>query len=336
VQSDPGRVPATDAGDLGPALAKGDAPSGSAATVASRTAASAMPSDRAGSIYPRDLEVDPSAARVCDAVHGVAARRKAQCCGGEASNFYAAECARTLGATLHAGTVDIDEPALARCSAAMQARYRTCDAVTPAPLPLAECQRLVRGKLASGAVCRSSLECEGNLHCEGSSATRTGVCVPPAGPGAGCGVHVDVLATYLGERDLETSHPFCTDFCSVAAHKCGPVPAAGAPCAASVNCAPGHHCLAGKCSAVALAEKGEKCGALPCGAGLTCVFGLCRPLAQPGESCASDDDCERGGCVVEGEGRSICGAKCSALPGALRRPDAAPAMRLPSARRAPE
>lgn len=326
---------AADAGDR-TAAANGDVPTNDKGAVAAANAravaaaTSSTPIDRAGSIYPRDLEVDPGAARVCDAIHGIAARRKAECCGGEASSFYAAECARTLGATLHARAAEIDEVALSRCSAAMQERYRTCDAVTPAPLPLAECQRLVRGKLASGAVCRSSLECEGNLHCEGSTATRTGVCVPPAAAGAGCGVHVDVLATYVGERDLEASHPFCAAFCSLTAHKCESAPAAGAACVASVNCAPGHHCVAGKCSAAPLAQAGEKCDALPCAAGLACRSKICAPLARPGESCTSDDDCERGGCVARGEGRSVCGAKCSALSGALRLPVGGAAMRLPS------
>jgi hypothetical protein len=333
---------AADASNLGSAPFKADGAAINVGAVvanpgdgAAQAAALATPIDRAGTIYPRDLPEHPGAARVCDAVHGVAARRKAACCGGEASSFFAAECGRTLGATLHAGNVDVDEAALARCSAAMEARYRTCDAVTPAPLPIAECQRLVRGKLPSGAVCRSSLECVGNLHCEGVSATRTGVCVPAASVGAGCGVHVDVLATYLGHRDLETSHPFCAEFCSLAAHKCEPVPAAGAACVASVNCAPDHLCIAGKCSAAPRAKKGEECGARPCERGLACVSAVCTPLALPGELCSSDEDCERGGCVAGGDGRTVCGAKCSALPSVLRLPDGGPTMRLPSARRPP-
>jgi hypothetical protein len=298
-------------------------------------AASSAPVDGLGTVYPRDLPPHPLATRLCETLHAVPARRKAECCGGEPAPYLAKECARVLGATLHMKTADLDEAAVERCTAAVVPSLEGCDWVVPSP-PSAPgaCQGLLKGKLASGTVCRSSLECEGQLHCEGVSPTKTGVCTPPGGTGAGCGAHVDVLATYLLDRELDTSHPFCADFCSLVTHKCGPQPTAGSACAASVNCAPSQTCVNGRCSAAPMPGEGDPCGAVPCATGLRCTAKVCTPLARAGSACASDADCAMGGCVRAADGGFICGAKCTPSLDALRGRDGGTTMRLPARPRA--
>jgi hypothetical protein len=297
-------------------------------------AASSTPVDTLGTIYPRDLPPHPLATRLCETLHGVPGRRKAECCGGEPASSLTTECARVLGATLHAAAAELDETAALRCAAAMTDSLRGCDWVTPTPPGTPEsCQGLLKGKLAAGSVCRSSLECEGQLHCAGVSPTKTGVCTPPGAEGSGCGTHVDVLATYLLDRRLGTSHPFCADFCSLVTHKCQKGPPLGSPCVASVNCGPSQTCVNGRCSATLLGGPGDPCGAIACASGLRCVAKVCTPLGGPGETCASDADCAVGGCVRDAQGRSTCGAKCTASLEVLRGVDAGVTMRLPAAPR---
>ena len=292
--------------------------------------ASSAPIDALGTIYPRDAPPHPLATRLCEALHAVPARRKAECCGGEPAPLLMAECTRVLGATLHAGTVDLQESAVERCAAAMTDARKGCDWVTPSAPPVPEpCQRLLRGKLERGSVCRSSLECAGDLHCAGVSPTKTGVCTPPGGTGAGCGAHVDVLATYLFDRQLATSHPFCAEHCAFVTHKCGPPPDVGAACVADVNCAASQLCIQGRCSAADRGHRGDPCSVVPCAEGLRCVDAVCAPLATPGEACRSDMDCAAGACVREVDGAAKCGAQCSMPLDALRSRDGGPVMGLP-------
>jgi hypothetical protein len=305
---------------------------GAAQTAAS---ASSAPIDSLGTIYPHDAPSHPLATRLCEVLHAVPAQRKAECCGGEPAPFLATECARVLGATLHAGTVDLDESAVERCAAAIGEAVGGCEWVTPSPLPAPDvCQRLLRGKLERGRVCRSSLECAGDMHCEGVSPTKTGVCTPPGGEGAGCGTHVDVLATYLLDHRLESSHPFCAEHCARVAHKCGPPPKVGSACLADINCASSQVCVAGRCSAAARGGRGESCSAVPCAERLRCIDQECAPLASAGETCRSDAECATGGCVRGDDGRGKCGPQCSATLDALRSHDGGVTMGLPRKPRA--
>ena len=293
------------------------------------SAASSTPLDQLGTIYPRDVPPHPLATRLCEALHATPARRKAECCGGEPAPLLMAECTRILGATLSAGTVELDEGAVDRCAAAMTETHSGCDWVTPsAPSAPDACQGLLRGKLERGSVCRSSQECVGDLHCEGVSPTKTGVCRPPGGTGAACGTHVDVLATYILDRHLATSHPFCAEHCSLVTHKCSSPPEVGAACVANVNCAASQLCSQGRCSAAAPGRRGESCGATPCAEGLRCLDAVCAPLATAGEACRSDEDCSRGACVRGADGRAQCSLQCSVTLDALRSGDGGPVMGL--------
>jgi hypothetical protein len=293
------------------------------------------PIDGLGTTYPAGAPAHPLAIRLCEALHGLPARRKAECCGGDPAHFLATECARVLGATLHAGTVELEEATIERCASAMGDALAGCDWVTPGPPPAPEaCQQLLRGKLERGGVCRSSLECADAQHCVGLSPTKTGVCAPPAGDGAGCGAHVDVLATYLADRHLATTHPFCADHCSLVAHQCGPLPQVGSACLAHVSCAPSQRCLAGRCSDAPRAGRGEPCGAAPCADGLRCIGAVCAPLARRGEACTTDLDCAVGACARGDDGRGRCGPQCSASLDALRVRDGGLTLGLPTKPRA--
>jgi hypothetical protein len=318
----------------GESSAKG-ADGGIAASSSASSAApvsSAAPLDRAGTLYPRDVPPHPRAARLCQALHGIAARRKAECCGGESSSFLESTCARVVAASLHAKTVEFDDAAVDACAVAMDAAASGCAWVTPSAAPAPEaCQGLLQGTLAQGSACRSSLECRGNLHCEGASVARTGVCTAPSAEGAACGTHVDVLATYTLERALATTHPFCADFCSLTAHRCQSAPKIGAPCLSGVGCAPSQTCVAGRCSAAPAAARGESCAAAPCAADLRCVDRKCVARSGSDETCSSDLDCAKGGCVPGADGHGACGSKCNATLDVLTGAASGAPMRLTAA-----
>ena len=271
-------------------------------------AARSSAQDGLGSVYPATVTPHPVAMELCDALHVLPAARMAACCGNKPQSSLVDQCVRVVSASLQSRSVEVDGASVAACRAEMEKSLAGCDWVTPS-LPLAPpaCQRLLRGQLAAGAVCRSSLECAGDLHCDGLGATKTGICSPPARLGQGCGSHVDVLATYALQRDLETAHPFCADHCSLAIHKCEPVP-----------------------EVVALPRAGEGCARTGCGAGLRCREGVCARLAQPGEMCATDLDCAAGGCARGTDGQKMCGTKCTPSFDALDARTAGAGMHLPA------
>jgi hypothetical protein len=268
------------------------------------------------------------AQRLCAALHTLPAERKAQCCGAKPQQPLLEECVGALSRSLAAHSLELDSDAVTACAADMQQTLSGCDWVTPSqPLTPATCQSLFRGRLGIGAACRSSLECEGRLHCEGSTPTQAGHCAEPAPIGAGCGSHVDALASYVLVRELERSHPFCADFCSLATHKCEPSPVEGSSCVASVNCGPEQSCVRGTCSR-ARGALDAPCAGSSCEPGLRCAAGRCRPFARAGERCANDFECASGGCVPGPSGDGTCGAKCSISLAALKA-NPGHAMRLP-------
>jgi hypothetical protein len=283
-----------------------------------------------GPIYPLDQPKALLAARLCRALHAVAGKQRAACCGGPIASPLLELCESSLSAALATRAVTLDAAAIARCETAVERSFAGCDWVTPGlPPPPPECQGLLRGALGEGSVCRSSLECAGNLHCAGLSPTRTGTCARPRARGVGCGAPVDPLATYTLAHAVERDHPVCQDVCSLTTHRCEPVPAVGDACTARVNCAPDLRCVAGRCSLDAPAGLGERCEGRACAADLRCSGGRCIPKAAVGEACAMDLDCATGGCVPRDDGQKTCGAKCVASLEALTSPAASPALRLP-------
>jgi len=272
---------------------------------------------------------ESSARALCEALHAVAAERKALCCGRAPERLLLDECTRAVGRSLGAGALSSNDAGVAACRAAMQEAVTGCDWVTPGPAPsVAACGGLLTGQLGEGANCRSSLECRAPLHCDGVGATQSGTCQAPRELGAACGAVVDPLAAYALEHELDVLHPLCRDFCSLLSHRCEATPRAGDSCVASVNCARGQHCVAGRCSDAEARTAGESCADAACGVGLRCENRRCVPLARAGEACRSDFECREGGCVVTNAGSSVCGMQCNVSLDALRRPTT-PAMRLP-------
>jgi hypothetical protein len=208
----------------------------------------------------RGAEDDAKA--LCTALHELPSRRRAECCSEPPVSLYFDQCVRLLSNAVRARTVSVDASKVALCAARVAETTRGCDWVAPTlAVAPAECDGALSGLVGEGGRCTSSLECRGALHCAGQGATTPGVCRAPQAAGAACGSSVDSLATYLGVRALEERKPLCDEFCDLTAHRCEAKPAPGAPCNASVNCAPDQACKNGRCETIALAARKER--ALP-------------------------------------------------------------------------
>jgi hypothetical protein len=236
----------------------------------------------------------PLAARLCTTLHALPGRRAAECCETHPSQNLYEECLDGVSRSLASGAIELDASSIAGCERAMVAQLSGCDWVRPGlPLAPAACQGLIKGRVASGGACRSSLECASHLHCVVASGASHGRCTPPEPLGAICGRSTDALAAYALERTAEAAHPWCADFCSLVTHRCEPTPLEGAACRADINCAVGQRCSQG----------------------------ACRPgpdeaqLADTGQACRADFECARGGCIASGAaGAGICGKRCSTAP----------------------
>jgi hypothetical protein len=198
-------------------------------------------------VYPVTKDPpDPLAARLCDALHALPARRKAACGGGPPGFHPASECARTLSFALRAGAVTLAGADVDRCAAAMEAALQGCDWVKPlSPPPPPACEGIVKGTRPESAACRSSLECVEGLRCAGAGPTDMGRCAPPRRRGA-CGMAVDTLATHTRQHRIELAHPECEGHC--ARRACADNVALGGACRSDVECGRGRRCAAGRCS----------------------------------------------------------------------------------------
>jgi hypothetical protein len=235
---------------------------------------------------------EPGAVALCTALQQVPAERRAVCCAEASQTLYFDECVRHLSSAVRAGKVSLDGAKVAACAARVDATTRGCDWIAPGtPTAPAECAGAVTGKVAAGGRCTSSLECGGDLHCAGQGATTPGTCKPPQPLGAACGNSVDTLATYLSVRGIERQKPACAEHCALTSHRCEPEPPSGAACHASINCAANQRCVNGRCEGDDLAQAERR--------------------AEPGGPCATDRDCESGGCVVGANGARSCAMKCA-------------------------
>jgi hypothetical protein len=267
-------------------------------------------------VYPVDDQPpEPLALRLCQALHELPARRKAECCGGGAAPSLVSECARTLSSALRARAITLAEPAVAACEQAMTGLHDGCEWVGPlSPGFPAECRGLVHGTLAGGARCRSSMECAQGLRCRGVGPTDPGTCGPPLPDGTRCSVTVDTLVSYTRQDAwTEEAHPECSGYCMRRA--CRPAVAAGKACKVSLECGAGHRCSGGACVAGGVARDGESCSADECEAGLRCLENRCRRPKAAGEPCQSAFEC-RGGCV-----EGACAQQCAMVPPTRSRPD---------------
>ena len=277
----------------------------------------ALPEETAGDptivpVYPRGESASPAAAALCDVLHGLPIRRRAACCQGRPGLGGSEECVRNTSAALLSGAIVLDDAKVAACAQAMERQLAGCDWVALFPiLPPAppECMGLVRGTVAVGGTCRSSLECAGDAACVGAGPTTKGTCRAPADEGS-CTRGVDVLASSLRDASVDDSHPACRGYCD--GRRCVPRVELGSPCTASTACASGAACVAKVCVAGSPGKAGEPCFASTCAAGLRCTKeGLCAAPKPEGAMCTSDPEC-RGSCVrkrpTDAEG--TCVAQC--------------------------
>ncbi|XXX75035.1 hypothetical protein WMF30_46015 [Sorangium sp. So ce134] len=296
-------------------------PDGRAAAAASPDAGSSpappadtLAGDEIAPVYPKaDGAPDPLAARLCDALHALPARRKAACCGGGAGFHAGAECARGLSFALRARAVALSIDEVGRCVEAMERSLAGCDWVSPlaAPVPPA-CEGIVRGALGEGARCRSSLECADGLRCDGAGPTDAGICSAPRAAGP-CGLSVDALAAVTRQTRYAEAHPECRGRC--AGRACADGVPLGGRCEVHADCGRGRRCVDARCSEAPLPPAGAACLGRLCAPGARCVDGRCAAPKAEGEACARDSEC-RAACVRPG-GRAggaggVCGMRCAA------------------------
>jgi hypothetical protein len=279
------------------------APSGNAATGAPEAK-----DDSVRSVYPLDAgPPDPLVVRLCEALHDLPEKRRAACCDKSPSIVFTSECTRTLTGALRSNALTLDPGAVDRCAAAMDKVHEGCEWVGPLPPePPPECEGILRGTLAAGARCRSSLECTLGLRCQGSGPTSPGVCRPPHKDGESCGASVDALASFTKQTHFDALHPECTGYCDHL--RCAPLVAMGGACHFGAQCADAG-CAAGKCAPHVLAKAGEACPTDECEDGARCLKGSCVAKKPSGSVCTTDFEC-MGACIKGDAGTRTCGRRC--------------------------
>jgi hypothetical protein len=287
----------------------------SAPEAAPSASASAKSDDQVKPVYP-DVPPDALATKLCNALHATESRRRRECCntpdtGVTAAEGVAVECTRNVSAALKLASITITPVDVETCAAAMERTFSGCDWVGPLPPQVAhECQGILHGKLADGAVCRSTLECGAGLLCHGVGPTTTGKCGPVHHDGERCSRSADVLVTYARQDAIDETKPQCTSVCLRG--RCVARVKSGEACESSDQCEPGTFCRNTKCTK-APAKAGEHCDtATLCEATLACQpSGRCGPARKPsGAACASDLECAAG-CIKPPAAKSgTCGMKC--------------------------
>lgn len=256
-------------------------------------------------------EPDPLAVRLCNVLHMLPEKRKAQCCGIPAAATLAGECTRTLSITLRDKAATLDPAAVDRCAEEVSRQLEGCDWITGlTPSAPQGCRRLIHGQLQAGAHCRSSLECRDGLFCRGSAPTTLGVCTEPGAVGATCAGTMDTLETYTKQVDSDTYHPPCGGFCR--GGRCAAFVALGGDCHSSKQCAPGRHCVSGHCTDEAPPKIGKACSGSFCEAGAVCLAGQCTSPKKAGEPCTHPFECQAA-CIKPPDTQvGTCGMQCGA------------------------
>lgn len=265
-------------------------------------------------VYPKGpVPPDARAQRLCTALYELPARHRATCCGRPPpkADQAAAECTRLLSFSLAQGAVALDEAAVSECLAALEKEAPACGVLGRLPArPPAACQRVLAGKRAAGAACRSNLECEGSLQCNNAGPTQAGTCAGPRPLGAPCAGGSDVLATYTRQVEVDRAHPECDGYCG--SHRCQAITPVDGACKVNLECGPGRACASGKCvEAPKDLAVGAACPGLGCAEGLRCVAGACLKPASAGAACGNDFECE-GVCVKKNilDNAGVCGTIC--------------------------
>ncbi|MBI2378275.1 MAG: hypothetical protein HYV07_30015 [Deltaproteobacteria bacterium] len=272
--------------------------------------------DEAGEAHPISPVYGPGpthplAVRLCDALFGLEARRRTECCGTESYAFLAVlekECVQAASASVRSGASRLDEARLRACETAVEAQHAGCDWVGPLPRPVpGPCRSLFEGLLPAGSPCRSSLECVGKLTCIDASPTQAGRCLPPLPKGAECRQAIDPLASAVRDDAVSREKPECAGHCTQ--KRCAELVAAGGSCHSDEQCGRDAACVDGRCGPSTRLANGESCATgAECGSG-QCRDGRCDSTKGTGEACRIDAECV-GGCVTQAGGQKVCAKQC--------------------------
>ena len=274
-------------------------------------------------VYPVEANAPPIpvAERFCTALSTTPETKRSACCHTSPSVVITGECTRTLSAAIRHNAIALDNKDVDACLDAFDKTLAGCDWVGPFPPgPPPACQGILKGRLATGTKCRSSLECAGDLRCVGLGPTTIGKCGAAGGDGESCGGTVDALAGFARQNDVDKRHPECKERCIK--HKCSAPVGENGACLISADCQDGMQCLVGSGTAqktgVALrkcvpgkapATAGEPCPGGVCEGNLQCIRSKCAARKPTGEACTDDFEC-RGGCLRDGGTKGTCGPRC--------------------------
>jgi hypothetical protein len=291
---------------------RGGGAANEAEAAARRLAASGGDAQEPQPVYPPVAAADPLAARLCEALHTVPAKRRADCCEQKTLGYLVTDdCVATLSAALAAEGLKLSESSVAACEKAIVDDHVGCAWVGPFPARVpAACDGVFVGALEAGQRCRSALECAPGLACRGLAPTTVGVCAPPARRGRACQTGIDPLAALTRQEGTAAAHPECEGFC--ARHLCQDATPVGDPCQTNLQCGPAAHCEGGTCRHGAEATEGAACIDGGCPRGTRCVDKTCQKPRREGATCQDDVQCQ-GGCIkppdaTEGQ----CGTRCKA------------------------
>lgn len=265
-------------------------------------------------VYPIEPNAvaHPLAQRLCETLHEMPEMKRAACCSATPGIVVTSECTRMLSAALRHAAVDLAEGDVDACRSAFDRTLAGCDWVGPFPPgPPAACLGIIKGKLAAGQKCRSSLECSGELRCLGVGPTTPGKCGPQKAAGDLCGGTTDTLSGYTRQNaDLDKRHPECRSTERCIKHKCAAPATEGSACQTTGDCSDGLQCLQKKCTARPLPKDGEACPGGVCEGDLQCIKNKCAARKPAGEACTADFEC-RGGCSKrDGGATGTCGPRC--------------------------
>lgn len=274
-------------------------------------------------VYPIEANAPPVplAQKLCEGLNSMPEKKRAECCKTTSGILLTSECTRTLSAAIRGKAIELEAKDVDACIAAFEKTLEGCEWVGPfMPGPPAACLGLLKGKIAEGHKCRSSLECAGDMHCVGLGPTTPGKCGTMSTGGEACGGTVDPLVGFARQTDIEKRHPTCKDRCIK--HQCQPPVAENAACLISSDCQEGLQCLPApnapktgivpkKCVAGKTPGKdGEPCPGGVCEGTLQCIKGKCTSRKGTGEECTDDYEC-KGGCLrADGGTKGKCGQRC--------------------------
>ncbi len=245
-------------------------------------------------VFPAGVTPHPVASKLCEALHEIPNRRRAECCERKAPVSVSKRCVDIVSTALADGAIVVSLPDVEACLAAQTALHQGCDWVSiTAPRAAEVCRGLYRGQRNAGQACRSSLECVGDMTCRGVGPTQEGVCGEARAEGAVCGAGIDPIGPFVRLVDGDLPSECAGGFCQK--NRCRAYVAAGGACTGSAQCVAGKACVGGVCGDPVSIPVGQACDRSGCVEGARCVGGQCILPKPAGAECRSHFEC-RGAC----------------------------------------